>query len=187
MPYLELRTERLLLRPWHPDDPDDVAAALDVYRRDEVSRWLGAVPRPWPDADHARERLERWASVAHEQPGLGLWAVVPDSVGRPVGTVLLVHLPDADGAPTDDVEVGWHLHPDAWGRGYATEGARSLLQHGFGTLRLDAVNAVVRDGNTASEAVARRLGMAHQGSTDRWYGVTLGWWRIGSGEWAARS
>ena len=173
-----MRTSRLTLRPWDPDADDDVAAAYDIYRRDEVARWLGATPTPWPSPEAARERLERWRAVAEEEPGYGLWAVVPESVGHPVGTALLVRLPDADGRLTDDVEVGWHLHPDHWGQGYATEAARRLIQHGFDDLGLDMVNAVAYAGNDPSFAVMRRLGMTACGETDRWYGVRMQWWSV---------
>ena len=173
-----MRTERLLLRPWRPDDDLDVSAAFDVYRRDEVARWLGSAPAPWPTRHATRERLTRWAGVPEERPGYGLWAVVPDSVGHPVGTALLVRLPDREGVVTDDVEVGWHLHPDHWGHGYATEAARALLDHAFDDLGLDRVNAVAYAGNDASFAVMRRLGMTRRGTTDRWYGVTLEWWTV---------
>ena len=180
----DLRTSRLLLRAWRPDDPSDLETALDIYRRDEVSKWLGAVPMPWPDLDYARARLERWASVPRETPGYGLWAVVPEGHDHPVGTVLLVHLPEADGVVTDDVEVGWHFHPDAWGHGYATEAADALLAHGFSTLGLATVNAVAHAGNAPSFAVMQRLGMVAHGPTDRWYGVTTQWWSIDAGDWA---
>ena len=183
MTHLELRTPRLTLRSWRPDDPADVEVAYDVYRRDEVARWLGATPAPWTDLDYTRARLARWASVPEGMPGFGLWAVVPDEVAHPVGTVLLVPLPDGDHAPTDDVEIGWHFHPDAWGHGYATEAAAALLEHAFTTLDLDCVNAVAYDGNAPSFAVMRRLGMTPHGPTDRWYGTTMQWWRIDRSDW----
>jgi RimJ/RimL family protein N-acetyltransferase len=173
-----LSTSRLTLRAWDPDAEDDVAAAYDIYRRDDVARWLGAQPAPWPSPEAARARLRRWRAVPDEEPGYGLWAVVPDSVGHPVGTALLVRLPDADGRLTDDVEVGWHLHPDHWGQGYATEAARRLIEHGFDDLGLDVVNAVAYAGNDPSFAVMRRVGMSPRGETDRWYGVRMQWWSI---------
>lgn len=176
MPQPTLTTERLTLRPWDPDDPGDVAAALSIYRRDEVARWLGAHPAPWTDEQQAHERLLRWQATGRDDPGFGLWAIVPDAVRRPVGTALLVHLPDAEGSKTDDVEIGWHLHPDHWGHGYATEAAQRLLQHARATLGVATVNAVAYAGNDASVAVMRRLGLLPHGETDRWYGVPLQWW-----------
>jgi RimJ/RimL family protein N-acetyltransferase len=175
---VEIRTQRLLLRPWRPEDAADVAAAMDIYHRDDVTRWLGSSERSWATEDSARDRLVRWVEVSSQHPGLGLWAVVPDGVGSPVGTVLLVQLSDADGELTDDVEVGWHFHPEHWGNGYATEAAAALLEHAFGTLGLTEVNAIAYPGNEPSFAVMRRLGMVHRGATDRWYGATMEWWSV---------
>jgi RimJ/RimL family protein N-acetyltransferase len=106
-----------------------------------------------------------------------MWAVVPRGEARPVGTVLLVVMPDGSGAPTGDVEVGWHFHPDHWGKGYATEAARGAVQHGFAA-GLSEVYAVVRPDNAPSLAVCRRLRMDHLGRTDRYYGVSLETFRL---------
>lgn len=172
-----LTTERLTLRAWDPDDPADVSTAFDIYRRDDVARWLGAHPAPWTDEDAARARLLRWQSGGREdQPGFGIWAVVPTGSTAPIGSALLVHLPDAEGTPTDDVEIGWHLHPDAWGNGYATEAGQRLLRHAREALGVDQINSVAYAGNDQSFAVMRRLGLQPRGETDRWYGVHLQWW-----------
>jgi len=174
---VDLRSERLILRPWYPDDPTDVAAAYDIYSRPEVARWLGSQPKPWGSVDETRQRLERWQQVGEQHPGLGLWAITVNRHDPPIGTVLLVRLPDGQGEPTDDIEIGWHLHPDCWGQGYATEAAERLLQHAW-DLEIPEVNAVAYPGNDRSVAVMERLGMERQGSTDRWYGVTLDWWLL---------
>ncbi len=175
----ELHTDRLVLRAWREDDERDVAAAYDLYRRDEVARWLGAAPRPDLDLDDARARLQRWARAsAEEPPGLGLWAMTRREDDVPVGTALLLRLPDAEGVPTADVEIGWHLHPGHWGHGYATEAARALVEHGFTTLGLEEIHAVAWAGNDPSFAVMERLGMTRHGPTDRWYGVALDWWSL---------
>ncbi len=177
-----LLTERLVVRSWRPDDQDDVAAAYDLYRRPEVVRWLGAVPTPDRSAEDSRARLERWTRASAEAPpGLGLWAMTLREDDRPIGTVVLKHLPDADGVPTHDVEVGWHLHPDQWGHGYATEAARALVEDGFTARGLDEIHAVAWLGNTPSFGVMERLGMTRHGPTDRWYGVTLDWWSLRRG------
>jgi RimJ/RimL family protein N-acetyltransferase len=171
-----LVTDRLVLRPWRPDGDADVAAAYDLYRREEVVRFLGATPQVDASPEVTRDRLVRYVQRSVEEPdGLGVLAIEAD--GRAIGTALLTRLPDGDGVQTDDVEVGWHLHPDHWGHGYATEAARALLEHGFATLGLAEIHAVAYADNHPSLAVMQRIGMTRQGSTDRWYGVTMDWWR----------
>ena len=178
-----LRTERMILRPW---SEQDVAAFFDVYSRDEVARWLGAHPRrPVSDIEDARKRLLGWRTFhdRFEAP-YGLWAMVPvgpdtpdggraagDGSDIPVGTALLLPLTDDDG-PTDQVEVGWHLHPDFQGRGLATEAATALLA-ALPANGPDRVLALTDLDNIKSQAVAARLGMVNQGPTDRWFGETL--------------
>jgi RimJ/RimL family protein N-acetyltransferase len=87
--------------------------------------------------------------------------------------VLFKPLPNGVG----EVEVGWHLHPDSWGHGYATEAARAVIDRGFDA-GLPEVYAVVRPGNTASLAVCARLGMQPLGLFRRWYDVELEAFRL---------
>jgi RimJ/RimL family protein N-acetyltransferase len=171
-----MRTDRLTLRPWERDNRADVQAAFDIYRRAEVVEWLSRPAKPWASEDATRDRLCRWVAVSVERPGFGFWAVVPDAVGLPVGTLLLVPLPGAGGAMTDDIEIGWHFHPRHWGHGYATEAAHAVLGHAFDDLELPVVNAVAHEGNEPSFSVMRRLGMTFRGTTDRWYDTSFEWW-----------
>jgi RimJ/RimL family protein N-acetyltransferase len=161
------RTERLLARDW---TLDDVAAAYGIYRDEDVVRYLGSVPQPVADEAAMRERVERWiaGNEALRGSGFGFWALCRCDDGAVVGATLLKPLPDAD-----EVEVGWHLGKSYWGGGYATEGARGAVAHGFGTVGLDVVYAVIVKENEASLAVARRLGMTYEGPTERYYGKEL--------------
>jgi RimJ/RimL family protein N-acetyltransferase len=165
-PSTVLRTERLRLRIW-THSPADLARLTDLYGRDEVVRWLGGTPSVPPD-----ELVTRWAALHARDERFGCWAIeVP---GRPIaGTVLFKPLPHGVG----EVEVGWHLHPDSWGHGYATEAARAVIHRGF-EAGLPEVYAVVRPGNEASLAVCRRLGMAPLGRMRRWYDVELEAFRL---------
>ena len=163
----ELRTARLRLRAW-TTSPADVARLGDIYRRDEVSRWIGGTPTVPP-----AELVERWAAVHALDPRFGCWAIQPEDGAEPAGTVLFKPLPNGVG----EVEVGWHLHPDSWGHGYATEAARAVLDRGF-EAGLPEVYAVVRPGNEASLAVCRRLGMELLGRYRRWYDVDLEVFRL---------
>jgi len=161
-----LRTERLRLRAW-TTSPEDVARLVDLYGRDEVTRWIGGPPKVPP-----AELPARWSAVHAQDERFGCWAL--ELADRTVaGTVLLKPLPNGVG----EVEVGWHLHPDSWGHGYATEAARAVIARGF-EAGLPEVYAVVRPGNERSLAVCRRLGMDHIGRMRRWYDVDLEAFRL---------
>jgi RimJ/RimL family protein N-acetyltransferase len=162
----ELHTERLRLRAW-TTSAADLARMADLYGRDEVSRWLGGTPSVPP-----AELVARWARVHELDARYGCWAIErPDGVVA--GTVLFKPLPNGVG----EVEVGWHLHPDSWGHGYATEAARAVIERGFDA-GLPEVYAVVRPGNEASLAVCARLGMQPLGLFRRWYDVELEAFRL---------
>lgn len=170
-----LRTRRIVLRSWRQDE---VLPFFDLYSRWDVMRWLGRPPRrAIADLDEARERLGRWQE---RQAGLsapqGMWALVPRTrpAGQPpagpVGTILLLPLEDATG-PAGEVEIGWHLHPGYQGRGLATEAARALLG-AAARAGQERVLALTDPDNAASQAVASRLGLADEGLTGRWFGLT---------------
>ncbi|MEV4557692.1 GNAT family N-acetyltransferase [Kitasatospora sp. NPDC049285] len=164
-----LDTERLTVRQWTGGDLD---RAFDTYARWEVARWLGSAPRAMAEAAEARAFVER-SRLRSADPRFGLWAVEVRDTGLVAGSVLLLPLPDGDG----EVEIGWHLHPDSWGHGYATEAALAVLAKGFAD-GLDEILAVVRPDNHRSTAVCHRLGMTEHGLTDRWYGAEMTEFRI---------
>lgn len=169
-PKVVYETDRLVVRDWTDTDGDRV---FDIYRRWEVSRWLGAEPRVMTDRDAAARIIEHW-NERNQGPVYGVWAVQERATESVAGTVLLMPLPEpSDGTESKgEVEVGWHFHPDAWGRGLATEAARGAIAHGF-TAGLAEIYAVVRPDNTASLALCRRLGMRSLGRTNRWYDADL--------------
>jgi len=167
-----LTTDRLLLRGW---TPDDVEQMLDIYRREEVYRWLGNPPTPLADRDEALARIERWTRPETDAAE-GLWAIETPGVSgiepQPCGAVLLVPLTTADGGRSEVREIGWHLHPAAWGHGIATEGALAMIEQARAN-GLAEVHAVVYPDNARSLAVCDRLGMTRLGLTSQWYGVEL--------------
>ncbi|KHK98322.1 hypothetical protein LK09_04670 [Microbacterium mangrovi] len=170
-----LQTARLLLRPWTTSDAD-VDFLFDMYARWDVQRYIGREPRVVADRAEALERAQRWATAESGIPGLpGVLAVTDLATGHRYGSVLLKSLPASAETeplpPSGETEVGWHLHPDAWGRGIASESAARMLQEAWrgGLVR---VLAVTHPDNRASQAVARRIGMRDRGLTDRFYNTT---------------
>jgi RimJ/RimL family protein N-acetyltransferase len=162
-----IRTERLIIRPWQVEEADRYVA---ISQRPEVVRWLP--PRPSIGRQEAVARIEHNLAQLAADPRLGRWAVVDQSTGVPAGTVILQRLPDSDG----EVEIGWHLHPDSWGQGFASEAAAAVLARGFAN-GLAEVWAVTDLENHRSAAVCRRIGMRLLGVTHRWYhGPSLMFW-----------
>ncbi|HEY5430978.1 MAG TPA: GNAT family N-acetyltransferase [Solirubrobacteraceae bacterium] len=152
-------TARVVVRPWRVADADRF---FDMYRRPEVTDWLGA--RPMVDRDEAVAMIGRAADRLAVDPRYGSWAVMERASGLAVGSVLLKPLPDGAG----EVEIGWQMHPDSWGRGLATEAAGAVLARGF-EYGLDEVWAVTYVDNHRSARVCDNLGMRLLGITHRWY------------------
>jgi RimJ/RimL family protein N-acetyltransferase len=150
-----------VIRPWQLDEADRL---YDFMRLMEVAKWLSTPPRPMRDRTEAIALIERWATALDDDPRFGAWAVVERASGVPAGTVLFKPLPDGEG----EIEIGWHFHPDSWGRGFATESARAVLARGFAQ-GVDEVWAVTDLDNRPSIAVCRRIGMRLLGTTHRWY------------------
>jgi len=167
-----LATDRLVARPWTTSE-GDLAVAYDIYSRNDVARWLGSPIEP----DQIRTRVQHWSTPTGD-PTYGVWAVEERAnPGVPIGSVLLRPLPPA----LEDVEIAWHLHPDHWGKGYATEIGRAAAERAFQT-GIDEVFAIVRPGNRRSTAVARRLGMDYVGTTDKYLGLRLELYRLRPGD-----
>lgn len=161
MPEMQVETERLLIRPWRHEEAPRM---LDIQSRIEVMRWLGdGEPVLMKDLDEAHARIDKYAGKS--APPLGQWAIERLGDGTVVGTTALLTLPNAEDG---EVEIGWHLHPDSWGYGYATEAARAVLAHGFAG-GLPEIIAVSHTNNEASKAVMRRLGMEDRGVVEKWY------------------
>jgi len=144
-------TERLVVRDLTEDDAE---ALHDIHRRDEVMRWLDRTLSTGVADELAR--LERWK--AERRNGFGWFGIVERDTGRLVGVQVLRPFTDLP-----HIDLGWRLHPDVWGRGYATESARGAIAYAFGTLRLDELAATTLPDNVRSRAVMERLGMTFAG------------------------
>jgi RimJ/RimL family protein N-acetyltransferase len=168
-PMRELMTARLRLRSWSFDDADFL---FDMYSRWEVQRFIGPEPTVMVDRGEAVASIERRRSLDH--PIHGIWAIETLADRELVGNLLLKPIPASGGQSlpaADDIEIGWHLHPDQWGHGYATEAGASVLAHAFAA-GLSRVIAVTTPENLASQAVCLRLGMRPLGKTGAYYNTT---------------
>ncbi len=167
-------TARLVVRKFVDDD---ASFLHELHSRPEVFKPLEMEPSA--DAAEELRRIRRFRDRFGLTGDFGIWALALLD-GPLVGLVMLKSLrPLAD---HDGMEVGWRLHPDFWGNGYATEGASGLLQLAFSDRRLSEVFAVVRPTNQRSRAVADRIGMKRVGTLD-YAGLPHELLRIGLDQW----
>ncbi|MFC9331599.1 GNAT family N-acetyltransferase [Kitasatospora sp. NPDC057015] len=151
-----LTTDRLVLRGFTADDVDRLTQ-LDADPA--VMRHLtGGIATPRAVVE--REVLPRLLGYQerHGAP-LGYAAAEERAGGAFVGW--FEFRPVDEDRPLDEVELGYRLHRRAWGRGYATEGARALLRLGFEELGVRRVTATTMAVNTRSRRVLEKAGLRH--------------------------
>ena len=146
-----MRTERLVLRDWRESDRDAWAA----LNADPAVREFFPTVLTREQSDEAFERIS--GSLAER--GWGLWAVALDD--RFLG---FTGLAQPDFRP--EREIGWRFAVSAWGKGYATEAARAVLDFAFTELQLPEVVSFTAAGNVRSRAVMERLGMVRDPAED---------------------
>ena len=147
---LEIRTERLLLRPWRMDDADDVLA----YAADpEWTRYL-LPSRPY-EFHHAVEYLT--AKIAADHASQGDWAI--EFEGRVIGGTNL-DLQLAYGR----AEIGYAIARSHWNKGFGTEVCRAVIDIGFGTLPLNRIHVLSIAENLASRRVMEKSGTTFEGT-----------------------
>jgi RimJ/RimL family protein N-acetyltransferase len=178
-------TQRLLLRRWTRDDREVFAR---INADPEVMRYRFKPPT-WHESDDLIDNIER----CFDQHGFGQWAVERITDRRVIG---FIGLDVADDVTlfSPPVHIGWHLAPDAWGCGYATEGATGALDYVFDVVGLPEVVSHTTSANERSEAVMRRLGMTHNPDDDfdgPWYPPGHPYrrfvlYRVGAADWRAR-
>ena len=147
-----LTTPRLRLRQLEEGDFDNLCTILQdpmamyayehAFSQEEVEQWLAR---------------QLWR---YREEGFGLWAVEDRETGTFLGQCGLTMQEGPSGRVP---EVGYLFRRKVWGQGYAAEGARACLDHGFDRLGLEEIYAFIRDNNLPSQRVARRCGMTPKG------------------------
>jgi RimJ/RimL family protein N-acetyltransferase len=167
------RTDRLTLRPATPDDLD---ATWAFRRLDDVSRWLTRAPTT---IEEYRARFEDPDSLAK--------TLVVELDGQVIGDLMLkvedawAQAEIAEQARAVQAELGWVLHPDHAGHGYATEAVRALVRLCFEDLGLRRVTANCFAANDASRRLMERVGMRRELYTIRESLHRSGEWLDGMG------
>ena len=143
-----LETNRLILREMTLNDQESL---LKVFSNPEAMQFY---PKPFD-----RQMTQTWIErnmQRYSQDGFGLWALVLKESGECIGDCGLV-VQEVDGV--EEVEVGYHVRRDLWGKGYATEAAQCCQVYGFNRLGFKKLISLIHPANIASRRVAEKNAM----------------------------
>jgi [ribosomal protein S5]-alanine N-acetyltransferase len=148
----ELETPRLSLRRFEFADAPFVVTLLN-----QPSFIANIGDRGVRSIEDAHCYLREGPMAMYEKHGFGLWQVLRNSDGAPLGMCGLLK---RDNLP--DVDIGYAFLPEYWGAGFALEAAEATVRHGARKFGLKRVIAVVSQGNTASMRVLEKLGLQYE-------------------------
>ena len=154
---LPIHTERLVIRPFVIEDVPAIHAAL--YSDAKAMHFIGGA--------HTVERTRQGIAgyIEHQRSaGYSFWAVEEVASGSIIGEAGLYPM----NGHGPDIELGYALGTQWWGRGYATEAAGAILQAAFDHLGAQRVVAVAKRDNGASLHVLGKLGFRQVGERDAW-------------------
>ena len=148
-----LETDRLVLRRFTMADADDL---FDLDADPEVMNFItGGLPTPREEIEN--DVLPAFLRYYERGDRYGFWAAVEKSAGESLGWF---HFISREGGDSDEAELGYRLKKSAWGKGYATEGSRALIQKGFTELGVRRVVAETMVVHAASRRVMENAGLA---------------------------
>ncbi len=163
MAEFRLETDRLVLRDWREADWPAFFACTNTA---PVMQWLGGV---LDDTGQAAQRARVEACrAAHE---FCFWLVERQDdgghlAGKPLGFCGLKRADAPGSSVTGEIEIGWRLREEAWGRGYAKEAAVATLDAAFGRFGAKRVVSITVEGNAPSWGLMERLGMIRRPELD---------------------
>lgn len=159
-----VETERLLLRGWREEDAGVLA---EIYSDEESSRYIGGKMEAWQAWRMLCTFIGHW-----QFRGFGLFSVEERETGKCLGWAGPWR---PDGWP--DNEIGYSFIRSSWGKGYATEAASAGLLYAYENLGWKTAMSCIDPANTASQAVAKRLGATHEESGVKVNFFTADVWR----------
>lgn len=131
--HLHIESDRLVIRQWQPSDDEPFAR---MNQDPEVMRYF---PKHLT-ASESHAMIEK-SKAGLEQDRHGFWALQSKDSDEFLGFVALARV-QLDCKFTGSIEIGWRLKQAAWGKGFASEGARKLLEYGFLDLQLPEIVSI---------------------------------------------
>ncbi len=153
-----LETERLIIRNWREQDRN----LFHIINSDEQVMAFFPFKRSRQQSDEMMNRIQ--SSISSN--GYGFTALELKATNEPIGFCGLADATAEDPQFKELIEIGWRLAPKFWGKGYATEAAKRLLEFGFEELGLSEVVSFAVHNNHRSTSVMERIGMQRRPEQD---------------------
>lgn len=147
---IEIETDRLILRQW---TKDDLTPFILMNQNPEVMKYFPKISTP-----EETENLYNIIIQEFSQSGYGLYATEEKQSGSFIGFIGF-HFTKLDLDFCPSIEIGWRLNNLYWNKGYATEGAKACLEHGFKFLNFDEIYSFTSIENKQSQRVMQKIGL----------------------------
>lgn len=145
-----IETERIFLRPFCIDD---IAPFATICANPNVMRYIGD-GKP-VSLDIIAEKISEWIAL-YEKQKYGLMALVIKETNKLIGFCGLIHQRVDE---FEYIELGYRLEEAYWGKGIATEAAKSVKDYAFNVLDIPMLISIIHHQNDASKQVAQKVGM----------------------------
>jgi RimJ/RimL family protein N-acetyltransferase len=154
-----LTTDRLALRFF---DEGDAAALYAIFSDPAVTRYWSSPA--WADMEQAHDSIKEAMVAYADGSGLRL-GIVLHATGELIGYINLYAIYHANRR----CDIGYALAQAHWGKGYLAEAMQAMLEHAFGPMDLNRIEADIDPRNTASEKLLERMGFQKEGyMRERW-------------------
>lgn len=166
--YLE--TERLILREMLPSDAEGM---FELDSNKTVHRYLGT--KPVKTIEDSQKTID-YVRNQYKNRGIGRWAAIEKSTGDFIGwSGLKFYFEESFNNHTNFYDLGYRFIPRYWGKGYATESAKAVLDYAFKVLNIETVVGMADVENVASNIVLKKIGLkyiedfSYNDQTVAWY------------------
>lgn len=166
-----LETERLFIQPF---TPADLPLLIEQRSDPEVNKYLGGTKLQ--NAETLTGRINFYIEC-YEKHGFGMSAMIWKKTGEVIGWSGLQPLDW-----TTDIEVGYGMVKEFWGRGIGFEAAKAWLDFGFNVKNLNRIVAVAYPENAGSRRIMEKLGMRYE-KTETHYGAECVFYAVSKGEY----
>lgn len=152
-----LETDRLILRTW---DDDDLRQMLAINQDPKVMEYFPSLQ----DLEMTKKFIEK-VNAHFENHGYSFYATVRKDTNEFIGFIGLL-IADFESHFTPATEIGWRLSSNHWGKGFATEGAKAVLDYAFRELKISEIVSFTVPQNKASRRVMEKIGLRRSPQND---------------------